>query len=874
MKNLTILILMLFASTHFLMAQPAEFNFTPTNTSGTVVAVIEYEGSPASDADWVAAFDEDGNCAGATQLILNAGQAFCNLVVYGDDPTTTDVDEGINPGESFTLRLWVASTGEIIDNPLGGGTVTGWDAGLNGTPIPGYGFADGIMYNYESSLVSGCTDNTACNFNPEATADDNSCVFASGCDVCDGNGGLIDNPDEGESCDDGDACTVNDVIQADCSCAGTFADADADGTCDAEDICADAPEPGTACDDGDAATFNDVIQADCSCAGSAQDCEGVVGGTANEGTPCDDGDACTENDVYQADCSCAGTPIDADNDGAVCAEDCDDNDASIGAVGSACDDGDACTINDVLQDDCSCAGTFADADADGTCDAEDVCADGPEPGTSCDDGDAATSNDVIQDDCSCMGSLLDCAGVAGGSSTVDECGVCDDDPTNDNETCTDCAGVINGDAQVDECGVCEGTGIAEGTCDCEGTPEASWYADNDNDGLGDPDNSVMACEQPEGYVSNSDDLDDNFDDSFCEEPIISTSTECLENGNFTIMITVEQSGTAPTLFVLDNQGTIPSIVSSEENTFTFGEYTDNTIVDLSIATGANCDGYMATLTDDCFVEPVECELIAIPTIECNDSEGTYQVVVTVSGGSGNYAYSFAPSSNYEDLSGNTEAGFISGSYTDGETYYISVIDNTTDCEVILGNAVECTKTAIELLSFEARMLNAENLILWETATEIDNDYFNVMRSYDGVHFENVGVVNAEGNSSTPTSYELTDYDVKNGTTYYRLDAIDIFGVSTSSNIISLDRTSLENTDLTIMPNPAVDFVNVQFDLTIDQLLDLSIYDISGKLIVQNVVNGVLGNNSTTIDVSSFGSGLYYLQLSGSQLAKQATFIVD
>ncbi len=70
--------------------------------------------------------------------------------------------------------------------------------------------------------VSGCTDNTACNFNPDATSDDGSCIYATGCDVCDGMGGVTDNPDAGEPCDDGNAETVNDVIQADCSCAGVI----------------------------------------------------------------------------------------------------------------------------------------------------------------------------------------------------------------------------------------------------------------------------------------------------------------------------------------------------------------------------------------------------------------------------------------------------------------------------------------------------------------------------------------------------------------------------------------------------------------------------------------------------------------------------
>ena len=86
------------------------------------------------------------------------------------------------------------------------------------------------------------------------------------------------------------------------------------------------------------------------------------------------------------------------------------------------------------------------------------------------------------------------AGVCGGDAVVDECGVCegsgiadgacDCDGTlpEENFDCdgnclvdTDCAGVCGGDAVVDECGVCEGSGIADGACDCDGTlPDTCW----------------------------------------------------------------------------------------------------------------------------------------------------------------------------------------------------------------------------------------------------------------------------------------------------------------------------------------------------------------------------------------------------------------
>jgi len=53
---------------------------------------------------------------------------------------------------------------------------------------------------------------------------------------------------------------------------------------------------------------------------------------------------------------------------------------------------------------------------------------------------------------------------------------------------------------------CEGTEDECGVCDGPGAP--IWYQDADGDGLGNPEVTTTACEQPDGYVSNSDDDDD------------------------------------------------------------------------------------------------------------------------------------------------------------------------------------------------------------------------------------------------------------------------------------------------------------------------------------------------------------------------------
>ena len=210
--------------------------------------------------------------------------------------------------------------------------------------------------------------------------------------VCDNVDCDISNPfisQPGDACNDGNPATTNDVIVMDCTCQGQLpcilngSDADGDGVCadvDCDDNDATIGAPGDSCNDGNPLTSNDIIQADCSCLGTLPcannggdadgdgvcadvDCDDNDPLISSPNDACDDSDPNTSNDVIQADCSCAGTtPLcfnnggDADGDGICADQDCDDNDPNVSQPGDSCDDGDPITTNDEIQSDCTCAG--------------------------------------------------------------------------------------------------------------------------------------------------------------------------------------------------------------------------------------------------------------------------------------------------------------------------------------------------------------------------------------------------------------------------------------------------------------------------------------------------------------------------------------
>jgi len=77
-----------------------------------------------------------------------------------------------------------------------------------------------ININSEDNQVIGCTDPIACNYDSDAVLDSGNCIYAMGNDECDGMGGIIDNPDIGDPCDDGDPNTINDVLVSLDECVG------------------------------------------------------------------------------------------------------------------------------------------------------------------------------------------------------------------------------------------------------------------------------------------------------------------------------------------------------------------------------------------------------------------------------------------------------------------------------------------------------------------------------------------------------------------------------------------------------------------------------------------------------------------------------
>jgi len=295
----------------------------------------------------------------------------------------------------------------------------------------------------------------------------------------------------GEDCDDGDPAinpTASEVAcdYLDNNCDGTYHPSEIDDDGDGYDEC------NNDCDDGDATISPGATEIGCD--GLDNNCDGVLHGDDLD----DDGDGFSE-----------------------CEGDCDDTTAVISPTQAelACD-----------YVDNNCDGNFHPSESDDDLDGYDECS------GDCDDTVATIHPGAdeycngINDDCdgqidehaldaSTWYADLDGDGYGDPSVTEDAC----DQPQDFVANADDCA-PQDADINPGEDEVCDGVDN-----DCDGTvdePDAvdaqTWYADDDGDLYGDPADSLVACDQPPGYVLLAEDCDDTNpnvnagDDEVCD----------------------------------------------------------------------------------------------------------------------------------------------------------------------------------------------------------------------------------------------------------------------------------------------------------------------------------------------------------------------
>lgn len=169
---------------------------------------------------------------------------------------------------------------------------------------------------------------------------------------------------------------------------------------------------------------------------------------------------------------------------------------------------------------------------------------------------------------------------------------------------------------------------------------------------------------------------------------------------------------------------------------------------------------------------------------------------------------------------------------------------------------------VELVNFEVVCNNNAVELSWTTASEINNDYFVVEKSFDAINFFELTAIKGNGNSNVTNHYSAYDTNPSSVITYYRLKQVDFNGDKTYHNIVSTNcNINGFNVNQLALNNNILSF---NITTTTNENLNIYFYDYSGRLIANKPITIVEGINTVQLTNLEISTGIYMLSIIGEQ----------
>lgn len=206
---------------------------------------------------------------------------------------------------------------------------------------------------------------------------------------------------------------------------------------------------------------------------------------------------------------------------------------------------------------------------------------------------------------------------------------------------------------------------------------------------------------------------------------------------------------------------------------------------------------------------------------------------------GNTGMGNGAADNSENVSGNGWTSTLN--VTAGQIFYL-MINNWSptangfllDWNLTNGASLNCTPLGVELTTLECAQDENFINIHWNTASEVNSDYFILEKSTDGVNYTEMVRSEGQGTTTLPTDYYIVDASPELGTNYYRLTQVDLSGEKTVYN-----PTSCEMSESNV------------------PIKRIRIIDLNGHVLRD--VNGDITDLKATLKASEIPFGIYLLE---------------
>ena len=173
-------------------------------------------------------------------------------------------------------------------------------------------------------------------------------------------------------------------------------------------------------------------------------------------------------------------------------------------------------------------------------------------------------------------------------------------------------------------------------------------------------------------------------------------------------------------------------------------------------------------------------------------------------------------------------------------------------EILADNS--CTILPISLLSFSAHLNDQkEGVLNWSTASELNNDYFIIQRSVNGIDWEHLDYVDGAGTSNHIINYQWIDENPKQGVNYYKIQQIDFDGAYSFTPIRSINL--LDGNQL-VYPNPFEDVLYLSSD---SETIEVMLYNHLGQKIH---FDRSFSGGKQQLNLAHLAKGIYFLHFNG------------
>lgn len=247
----------------------------------------------------------------------------------------------------------------------------------------------------------------------------------------------------------------------------------------------------------------------------------------------------------------------------------------------------------------------------------------------------------------------------------------------------------------------------------------------------------------------------------------------------------------------------------------------------------------------------------------SDDGGNIWNLVGTNGGAANGTVTMTPEGTYTYT---PNPGFFG---IDVFVYKICDIDGDCDQATVTIYIDPSTPPLLNvaLINFSVVKNGDASLLKWRTASEVNNDYFEIQRSIDNKNFVIVGKIQGAGNSNAIKAYEFIDRTPHVGVNFYRMRQVDFDGRSTITPVRMVNFNTSHA--VSIFPNPTTTELSIHLtDWDSELTTTFKVIDFNGAEVLAREVT----SETTRLNVAHLPAGTYFMQITNNITTQTYRFI--